>query len=388
MKERIKEIINNEKYIKFSDTLYFIGIILFSLKFFVEKWPWLTINDNILAIILCFCFGQRLIIQKYTKKQLVITIISGIISVYVGVVAKEYTVFYLYLSIFSSKNIELKKIIKVSFYFISILLGICTIVYIINYLLGNDIPITYRKDGRARYSFYMNHPNIYAGLILWLSAMILYLKYYSMNIKDYVLIFGINIFAYIATDSRTSLISFILLMFLFIVSKKIKKDNKYYKIIAKYSFLIFGMITISFSIWYLINKNNTIIYKLNEFFSQRIFLLATAIEKYGISILPRAIDLTEKIRWESGAIRELIIDSIYARAFIKYGLGYLIYLFLLCTNLINKNTTNREIPFVILFAIVGMMEKYIIFSTIGFPLFFYKFALWDEENIEEEKKIG
>ena len=158
--------------------------------------------------------------------------------------------------------------------------------------------------------------------------------------------------------------------------------------IAKYSFLVMGIITILLAIWYLINKNNVIINNLNEFFSQRIFLLGAAIEKYGISILPRAIDLTEKIRWESGAIRELYIDSIYARAFIKYGIAYLIYLFYFCTNLINKKTTNREIPFVILFAIVGMMEKYIIFPVIGFSLFFYKFALWDENNLDErEEKI-
>lgn len=388
MKENIKEIVNNEKVKKISQIFYLIGIVFFCLKFFSEKCALFVINDNIFAIILCFCFFQKMLIQGYTKKQLCITLISGIICTYVGFITKEYIIFYLYLAIFSSKNVDIKKIIKVCFWTILTLLSICTIIYTVKLLIGNDVPIVYRNDGSARYTFYLNHPNMYAGVILWLSAMVLYLKYYNMKIRDYVMIFVVNIFTFMLTDSRTSLISFALLIVLFIISKKCKENNKYYKMIAKYSFLVMGIITILLAIWYLINKNNVIINNLNEFFSQRIFLLGAAIEKYGISILPRAIDLTEKIRWESGAIRELYIDSIYARAFIKYGIAYLIYLFYFCTNLINKKTTNREIPFVILFAIVGMMEKYIIFPVIGFSLFFYKFALWDENNLDErEEKI-
>lgn len=382
MKEKIAEIINNDRYIKVSDTLYFIGIIVFTLKFFMEKWTWLTINDNIFAIILCFCFAQRMMFQKYSKKQLIIAIISGVISLYVGFATKEYVILYLYLSIFSSQNIELRKIIKTSFGVIFTLLGICTIVYIINYLIGNEIPITYRKDGHARYSFYLNHPNMYAGLVLWLSAMVLYLKYDTINIKYYMIIIGINILTYILTDSRTSFLAFVLLMILYYVSKVIKGENKFLNVIIKYLPLLLGIIMISFSLFYKLNIN--IINKLNDLFSQRIFLLSAAIDKYGFSIFPREIDLTEKIKWISGARRELYIDSIYARSLIKYGIGYLIYLFYILTNLINKKTTNRELPFVALFAIIGMMEKYIIFPIIAFPWFFYKLKLWDEDKANRE----
>lgn len=327
-----------------------------------------------------------MIIQKYTKKQLLITIISGIISTYVAFASKEYVILYFYLSIFSSKNVDIKKIIKVSFFTLSGLLGICTIIYVFKLLIGASVPIIYRNDGSARYSFYLNHPNMYAGEVLWLSAMILYLKYYTLNIKDYFWLFFVNILVFKFTDSRTSLISFILLVILILVSKINRKNNKILKISAKYSFLIIGIITILLSVIYLLNSNNAIIVKLNEYFSQRIYLLAAAINKYNISFLPRNIDLTEKIRWESGAIRELYIDSIYARSFIKYGILYLLYLFYIGSNLISKKTSNREIPFVILFSIVSTMEKYIIFPVISFPLFFYKFKLWNEENIEQGEK--
>lgn len=387
MIEKIKHIENNKKVNKFSDIIYLMGIILFTIKFFTEKCVVLfEINDNIFAIILCFCFFQKMIIQKYTKKQLLITIISGIISTYVAFASKEYVILYFYLSIFSSKNVDIKKIIKVSFFTLSGLLGICTIIYVFKLLIGASVPIIYRNDGSARYSFYLNHPNMYAGVVLWLSAMILYLKYYTLNIKDYFWLFFVNILVFKFTDSRTSLISFILLVILILVSKINRKNNKILKISAKYSFLIIGIITILLSVIYLLNSNNAIIVKLNEYFSQRIYLLAAAINKYNISFLPRNIDLTEKIRWESGAIRELYIDSIYARSFIKYGILYLLYLFYIGSNLISKKTSNREIPFVILFSIVSTMEKYIIFPVISFPLFFYKFKLWNEENIEQGEK--
>lgn len=376
-----KELINIDMKEKIIAYIYLLGIFLLNLKFFLEKNELFKINDNIIAVIMCLCFFQKMIFQKYNRKQRIVTVISGLISTYVAFITKEYIVFYLFLALFASKDIEIEKIIKISFCTILTLISICTIIYVVKLLCNIEVPIDVRNDGKIRYTFYLNHPNMYAGVVLWLTSMIMYIKYNTIKIRDYGVIIFINILIFYVTNSRTSIITFIFLLVVFITCKKGKKFHKHFFSIAKYSFLFFGCVTIGLTCIYILNKDNQIISKLNEIFSQRIFLFAASINKYGVSLFARNIDLTEAIRWESGTMKELFIDSIYARAFIKYGIIYLVYLSFICINLINKKTTIKEVPFVILFSTVGMMEKYIIFPVIGFPLFFFIKYLWNTESI-------
>ena len=76
-----------EKIIKYKDKylekIYFIGIIILCIKFFTEKSILISINDMLIVVALSVCFFIKLIFQSYTKRQLIITIISGLISVWV-----------------------------------------------------------------------------------------------------------------------------------------------------------------------------------------------------------------------------------------------------------------------------------------------------------------
>ena len=84
-------------------------------------------------------------------------------------------------------------------------------------------------------------------------------------------------------------------------------------------------------------------------------------------MLPRDIDLTKDVKWDFGGEAELYLDSIYSRAYIKYGILYLIWLIYLFTNLNSKNENKNSI-FIILFAIIGVTERYIMYPVIGFPI--------------------
>lgn len=374
-----KIIKNKEKYL---EKIYFIGIIILCIKFFTEKSTLITINDMPIAAALAICFFIKLIFQNYTKRELVITVISGIISVFVSAITHEYIAVYVFLVIFASKDIDIKKTIKICFWSITVLLSIHAIKYIIDGLIG-EIPIVYRNTGEPRYTFYMNHPNIVAGLILWLMAQYSYLKYDNLKIRHFIIFLAIFIVTYLLTLSRTTLIASIVLLVLLVISKNIKVA-KAITCFSKFVFIIAIVFTIGISYIYSFNRDNFILQKLESALSGRISLLSIAIDEYGVSLLPRDMDLTKDVKWDFGGEAELYLDSIYSRAYIKYGLLYLIWLIYLFTNLNSKNENKNSI-FIILFAIIGVTERYIMYPVIGFPLLFFGDYLWSEKK--KNKKI-
>lgn len=263
------------------------------------------------------------------------------------------------------------------FWSITVLLSIHAIKYIIDGLIG-EIPIVYRNTGEQRYTFYMNHPNIVAGLILWLIAQYSYLKYDNLKIRHFIIFLAIFIVTYLLTLSRTTLIASIVLLVLLVISKNIKVA-KAITCFSKFVFIIAIVFTIGISYIYIFNRDNFILQKLESALSGRISLLSIAIDEYGVSLLPRDIDLTKDVKWDFGGEAELYLDSIYSRAYIKYGLLYLIWLIYLFTNLNSKNENKNSI-FIILFAIIGVTERYIMYPVIGFPLLFFGDYLWSEKR--------
>lgn len=375
-----------EKIIKYKDKylekIYFIGIIILCIKFFTEKSILISINDMLIVVALSVCFFIKLIFQSYTKRQLIITIISGLISVWVSFITKEYIAIYAFFVIFASKNIDIKKTIKICFWTILVLLLIHVIKYIIDGLIV-EIPVQYRNTGEIRYTFYLNHPNIVAGLILWLIAQYSYLKYDDLKIRHFIVFIVIFIGTYILTLSRTTLCASIALIILLIISKNIKVS----RIIVHFSKIIFAlaiMFTIGVSYIYSFNKDNYALQKLDSAFSGRVSLLSIAIEEYGINLFPRDLDLTKEVKWDYGGMAELYLDSTYSRAYIKYGILYFIWLIYIFANLNNKN---KNSIFIILFAFVGITERYIMYPVIGFPLLFFGDYLWNKKKKERNKKI-
>lgn len=371
----MKEIIENKD--KYLEKIYFVGIIILCIKFFTEKSSLISINDMPIAATLVICFFVKLIFQNYTNKQLIITIISGIISFWVSIITHEFIALYVFLVIFASKNIDIKKIIKISFCCITVLLSIHVIKYIIDGFIS-EIPIIYRNTGEPRYTFYMYHPNIVAGLILWLVSQYAYLKYDNLKIRHLIAFLAIFIVTYLLTLSRTTLIASIALIVLLVLSKNIKL-SKIITYFSKIIFIVAIVFTIGISYIYRWNKDSFILQKIETALSGRVSLLSIAIDEYGVSLFPRDLDLTKEVKWDFGGTAELYLDSIYSRSYIKYGLLYLIWLIYLFTNLNSKNEKKNAI-FIILFAIIGITERYIMYPVIGFPLLFFGDYLWSEKK--------
>ncbi len=371
----MKKIIENKD--KYLEKIYFVGIIILCIKFFTEKSSFIKINDMPIAAALAICFFVKLIFQNYTNKQLIITIISGIISFWVSIITHEFIALYVFLVIFASKNIDIKKIIKISFCSITVLLSIHVIKYIIDGFIS-EIPIIYRNTGEPRYTFYMYHPNIVAGLILWLVSQYAYLKYDNLKIRHSIAFLAIFIVTYLLTLSRTTLIASIALIVLLVFSKNIKL-SKIITYFSKIIFIVAIVFTIGISYIYRWNKDSFILQKIETALSGRVSLLSIAIDEYGVSLFPRDLDLTKEVKWDFGGTAELYLDSIYSRSYIKYGLLYLIWLIYLFTNLNSKNEKKNAI-FIILFAIIGITERYIMYPVIGFPLLFFGDYLWSEKK--------
>ena len=303
----------------------------------------------------------------------------------VGLITNEYIIIYTYLIIFASKDVEIKKILKITFSTLLTLLILCIAKYVIDSFF-TEVPIIYRTANEPRFTFYLNHPNMVAGLILWLSAQYLYLRYDKIKVSDYIIVFIISTIFYKLTLSRTAYATSIILLILIAISKFtiMQKILKYF---AKYIFIFLAIITIGLGYLYKTDNENAIINKIDKVFSYRISLLSIAIDQYNVSLVPRRLDLTEEIKWDSGRNDELYLDSLYARTYIKYGIIYLAWLAYIFTNLINKKTENKDSVFIILFAIVAVMERYMLLPIIGFPLLFFKNYIFEESEKKKKKVV-
>lgn len=367
---------------KYENIIYYLGILLVCIKVFTERTTLFTINDAYLNVLFLLLFTIKMMLQKYNKREMTITIASGVISILVGIVTKEYVSIYLFFILFASKDIKIKNIVKISFYTLITLLSFSMIKYGVDSIF-KEIPIIYRNTGEARYTFYLNHPNIVAGLVLWISAQYIFLRFEKIGIKDYVVLFIINSIIYYFTLSRTSYILAIVLIILTIIAK-VKMEKNYLAYIAKYSFVILSILTIGLGYMYSNYKECKYMKMAENAFSGRISLLSIALDKYEVSLLPRNLNLTEEIKWVSGRKDELYLDSLYSRTYIKYGVLYMIFLIYISFNL-NKNMTNKNAVFIILFAIAACMERYMLLPVIGFPLLFFKDYLWNDEK--KSKKV-
>lgn len=375
----MKKIINTIK--EYENIIYYFGIFLVCIKIFTERTTLFNINDVYLNVIFLACFFIKMILQKYSKREMIITIISGVISCLVGIITKEYGSIYLYFIIFASKNIKIKNIVKISFITITILLLFSMIKYGIDSIF-KEVPIIYRNTGEARFTFYLNHPNIVAGLITWIAAQYIYLRFEKIGIKDYLVLFIIFSVVYYFTLSRTAYITSILLIVLTIISK-IKLKKNYIAYVAKYSFVVLAILTIGLGYMYNSCKEYRFMKEAENFVSGRISLLSLALDKYGVSIFPRKIDLTQEEKWVSGRQDELYLDSLYSRIYVKYGIIYLVWIMYISVHL-NKNMNNKNAIFILLFAVIACMERYMLLPVIGFSLLFFRDFLWEEEK---SKKI-
>ena len=366
----VKEKINN---------FYYWATALSVIKVMLNTSTLITLSsavDNVLNIIISSFFILKLFSQKYTKKKLLLICIIGIFILYVSLKCGEFTFALSYLAIISMKNINLRKVLKIM---LSIQVAMILIHAIIYFLNGANSEI-YNAKGQIKHSLYLGHPNNVAGILMWITLEYIYLKYDKVKFHTYLVLIIINICIYKLTRSRTTLIVF----YVFIVMLFFEKNFKIKKLFINLSRILMpitAIVMISLSIFY---YKIPYIDKIDNILSRRVSLGNIAINKYGITMLPQKLNYKTMVKFENQYEMELIIDSVYLRYCVSYGV---IFLMIMILAFYKKNNfiTNKEALFLIIFIITGITENYILNAYICFVLLFLGKMLFEEKEGEKKK---
>lgn len=378
----LKKEINSLKKINFIDKCYYIFL---SLMIFLNFLP---INDNIIKIffglLACFFWSVKFINTKYTKKEYIILFILMFLAGINVLTAHREGLFFSILALAGSKNIDLKKILKI----ILILGGVCFTTSVIVYLCKNGFQ-TDAISTRYVFGFSLNvnknslgyiHANYTYTLVVVLSACYLYVNYDSLNIKDYILMLIVGIIFFILTFSRTG---FIVFMFMLLLCFVLKKDVFTQKISSLMKGFPSFVVLVSF-IFPLIHKIYPIgiIEKVNSTLQGRLFLSHEFWEFFTPTLFGRNVD---DITGYSGYY--LKCDNSFIIILCAYGI-IAFGVFLYVTIKLNKlNINKKDLMLLDIFYLYGFAEAFFVIAFLNISFFVFKYMVFANNQSDDSVSL-
>ena len=286
-------------------------------------------------LVLAILFIIKIIFTKYSKKQLIVIAVFGLISLYITYILDNYMFIINFLAIVGIKDIKMNNVVKIDIIVKLFFLLFHTIIYFYDYLCNYENVVgtfVYTKAYGIRHSLYFSHPNTAAGITIWLAIDMLYI---SKNIsKTYIISTLIILFYYYFTVSRTSIIVYILFSLLLLLNnKKPEYFNKKTNFILKYLIDILAIGSIVLVLIPTVINNSNIIEYIDKILSKRLYFSQWALDLYGFNLLPNA---------ETSILdKALIVDNFYIRCLVSYG--FITHLMLsIKYKLLPKNIKNMD----------------------------------------------
>ena len=371
--------------IKKYSLLYYIVIFILTLKLILENSRLIIMPEqvgNILNIISVVFLIIKLYNQKYTICELWIYFSFGLICTLVSFISKEYVIALSYLLIIGKKNVNMKNALRINCYTKFIAIFLHMLIYIINVEMGLTDIIYYTSSGNPRYDFYLGHPNATAGIIFWTIAELIYINDNKLSFGKFILCSVLGFISINLTNSRTSILSYIVLLTLLLLSKiKGRNINRFIKFNSKYIFSILSVLSISISYFYIPLNNIVNLDILDNLLSRRLSLGYLGIQKFGIPIFPQLIDSSYIVKWHTYHM-QIVLDNIYIKSAVCYGVLFLTLISILFIYT-TKYTSKTEWIYIIVFAIVGFSENYILNALISFPLLFIGNSIINNARIDD-----
>lgn len=378
-----------------SKYIYYLGIILITFIRLTQDSSLCNWNEKfifVIKLIAAGCFGLKILMQKYTKKEGIISILLIAFGIICVAITKIQMVLLTIILLIGMKDVDLRKVIKIIFYESIVIVSIHAITYSCNWLYNKDsIKVLLTKDLNKRHYIYFSHPNIFAGIVFGITLEWIYL--YGMKIRKiykYPVILIIAIIIYKTTISRTTLLLFGLLAIgLLAVDLNKKIINIVIQKFASYAFIVISIITVLFFYFYNSDSQNNFINKIDELLSGRITLGLIARDTYGIGAFPQFVDFDQKV--DLVYAKKLVVDNFYMRYSISYGYVSLMILSILIWNA-SKKSNSLEQLYLIIFAAWGITEGVIFDISICIVLLIVADKLLNkgqDEKIrpQEEEKI-
>ena len=376
-----------DKRIKFVNA-YYVATALAILKLILNSTTIIKTDDTVdlcFTLVIALIFLLKIMSQTYSIKKLLLLMILTIFFVYVSFKCNEYVIMLSWLAIIGFQGVDIRKYLKISIIIKAILILVHVLIYYYDLNFGKiSGDIYYNFSGIMRYNFYLGNPNAVSGLITWTILEYIFLRYEKINIIDYIALIVSIILIYMSTRSRTMLIASMMFVVLLFVAKS--KNSKIHNILKKVSGWIFPFLAICsilLSIFYYQIPN---IEYIDTLLSRRVSLGNIAINNYGLTILPQRVDYQNRVSFEDRYDMNLTVDNLYIRMGISYSLIILVIVSYAFYK-VQGNITEKEAIFIILYAVVGVTENYILNAFICFPSLFLGRVIYKEKKEIGEKQI-
>ena len=382
-----------QEYTELDTIIYIIAYVAMILKAYMDASALLEFDKiaDLCVVVFLGCMICKLLMQRYRVWSVLLIGSLVLISVFTSVTTSYYSIFYAMLFVFCLQNVDLDKVLKVSYCLKTVLISFHVVLYPIIYVVAPYlITYSYRVDGIPRHNFMLGHANNFAGYVLWTGLEFLFVHRNKITIKKIVIVWILNLITYLFTDSRTALmLATLALIMIWFSEKNICVYESVLSFFSKYGFVIFsvvfcGIVTAQrFLSGGLLDLYNT----LDEMLSNRLMYGSYTIETYGISIVGRTLSFPPKVYWDGHWIDGIIFDNFYLWLYLLYGSIYLIILSIVFIRQTPKMSDIEKVILIITF-IYALSEKYVIEAAVCFPLLLIgKFIYTPKHNEVKHGKI-
>ena len=255
------------------------GLMLLNTSLYYSN---VNVHISILSPISLLLFGISFVSTKHSKKEILKICTLLFIGICCTLASKETRILWLVLVVSCLKNIDIRKMLKLSLYvFFSLF-----IFYLLLFLLGVISETVTLKGG---HSLGLGHPNNLHCYVLIIITLYIYLKFDKYNFTYFLVLNLVNILLYFVTLSRSGFVAlfFVLLYSLLICKLKSNEMKKKITIICFITIFALALVEIVVSLSY---SENAPIRILNSIFTGRLSQANFYFKNFGISFFGQHLE--------------------------------------------------------------------------------------------------
>jgi len=359
-----------------SEFLSITAFVLFCVKYTFDYSELVTrpeILNSLLVGAILFLLIFKILIQRYTPIRFILTVtLCGLVG-YSSLKSINYIFLIGFLFVLAMQDIDIKRIVRISFCIKVASIATQVAWYFAVYLINpSSLNFVYRGGaGSPRHYFYMGHANMFTAFLVWASIEYIFLHYSKINITRMAVIWAINMFFRIFTDSTSGIL---LLLIITVLISLDKLGNHFFdKTLTFFARFLYTICTIVFTFLVMVYAQLTgtlreIWEAIDSFYTGRLWYGAFTNDYLGPTLLGRNLRIPYKYYWHGRWADTFgTFDNYYIGNLYHYGIINLVVIGIVLILLCGK-MENLEKIIIIMFAFYAISEVYVVNIYMCFPL--------------------
>ena len=186
---------------------FYVAVITEVLIVLIDKSSYINPIEGRLFQLTFLLFFVKVCLTKYTRKEYAVIGLFLILGAASYFITDRNELIRIVMFVAACKGIEMQKCLKLVFYMT--LVGCSAMIVLSLFGIGGQVALTQdfgRGSVETRYALGLGHPNALQCMIWALTVLALYLYDEKMKWYTYLLLLGINLFFFLLTDSKTSML--------------------------------------------------------------------------------------------------------------------------------------------------------------------------------------